>query len=404
MQQDLNKPVFESFDEFVQYVYEGKINEGLEIKDFAELKTALSSAGIDKLGNKAIAAVEEIMKKGLSSDDFNRESNLIAISRTLSVLQKADKTEIIEIKTDEDKLEYVNMLGGNVLDSSGKRVPMQTLFAEVNRKNLSSGTKSPFYDSEKKGFMNLEKTDYVKGSGALSQTILVDSKVKFDFKYNMASDMVKNPVAPSSYLDPIEGQRKGVKTTNSTFALYVPLDIKPQQGAEYNAKDISIYEIPKSTTSYKLAPIVIQDNNTLFDVNKSILKESGKQAIIAALSNVASAKKIVVTGGASQEGPKERNEELCKERAQAVVDFLKEKVFSKADEIVISDKMDIQPKESTEDRKTWRRVTLSIDGEYNVPVQKTETEIVYQADETTKKCDKLIFAQYLINIRGQVIA
>ena len=50
-----NKPVFESFDEFVQFVYEANLNEGAT---FGDIKTLLASLGLDSEGQKALARVE----------------------------------------------------------------------------------------------------------------------------------------------------------------------------------------------------------------------------------------------------------------------------------------------------------------------------------------------------------
>ena len=406
-----NRPVFESFNEFVKFVYEGALNEGVTVKDFAELKTALSSNGLtDKEATSALASIEETLQKGLTKEQFNALS-MPAISNTLNVFQKKDKTEINGVYMAEDMIEYDNSIGGTVVDASGKRVNFLNLFAEVNKKNLLASAKAPAYDDKKKVFVRGEDSgDYLRGSGVLKQYVLVRATDRLDFKLYTAENPVKNPVTTGDRVigggqqvqwDPSEEKRSSVQS--NTFVFYVPVDIKPQKGAPYTEKEIKIIEIPKSTTSYSLAPIVIQDDNTLFDVNKSILKESGKQAILAALGNVASANSITVTGGASQEGPQKRNEELCKERAQAVADFLKETAFKNA-EVKISDKMDIQPKASTEDRKTWRRVTLSIDGEYKVPVSKQTKELVYSAEEDVKKCDKIVIAQYTLEIQGSVIA
>jgi len=124
----------------------------------------------------------------------------------------------------------------------------------------------------------------------------------------------------------------------------------------------------------------------------------------AALSNVASANSITVTGGASQEGNKARNETLCKDRAKAVADYIKSTTSFKAADVKVSDKLDIQSKASTEDRKTWRRVTLNVDGEYLAPVDVETPELVYQATEGVNKADSIFIAQAIIQLNSTVIA
>ena len=122
------------------------------------------------------------------------------------------------------------------------------------------------------------------------------------------------------------------------------------------------------------------------------------------MGNVASANSITVTGGASQEGDRARNEVLCKERAKAVADYIKSTTSFSGTAVTVSDKLDIQPKESTEDRKTWRRVTLNVEGEYLAPVNKSTPELVYQATDGINKTDKIVIAQAIIQLNTAVIA
>jgi outer membrane protein OmpA-like peptidoglycan-associated protein len=151
-----------------------------------------------------------------------------------------------------------------------------------------------------------------------------------------------------------------------------------------------------------LEPIVIQDDNVLFDLNKSVLKEEGKAAILNALSGVATAKSIEVTGGASKEGDRARNEVLCKERAQAVADFLKSGSFKNA-QVTVSDVADIQPADSKDPLEIWRKVTLNIDGESLVIKKETGQEKVLIASNLSKKMDKLTFREVRIEISGSIV-
>jgi outer membrane protein OmpA-like peptidoglycan-associated protein len=395
-----NKPVFESFSEFLKFA----INEGLKVSDFTELKTALAAEGLDAKGRKALGAIEEVINQG----NYSQAIPLGRISSCLSDMTRTDATEISSIDFDLQEFEYKNLLGGSVLDGSGKRIGFAQYLAKLNLKNIG-GFKDPYDDSGKKKFTSGEKNDgdFLSGSGPVNQYLIVDNQAKLDAKVWRYDSPVKNQLlkTPSGFVsEPQPADRKGSSDVSVQYYFYYPVKIVPQGGVEYESREIIQFVRQKTTTAETLKPIVIQDDNTLFDVNKSVLKEEGKAAILAALGNVASANSITVTGGASQEGDKARNEALCKERAQAVADYIKSTTSFKAADVKVSDKLDIQPKASTEDRKTWRRVTLNVEGEYLAPVDKTTPELVYMASEDSNKADKIIIAQAVIQLNSSVIA
>jgi outer membrane protein OmpA-like peptidoglycan-associated protein len=395
-----NKPVFESFSEFLKFA----INEGLKVSDFTELKTALAAEGLDAKGRKALGAIEEVINQGKG----DKQIDLARMNVCLSKMTRTDVTEITGIDFDLQEMEYANLLGGSVLDGAGKRIGFAQYLAKLNLANLFA-VKHPYYDDGKKKFTSGEKNDgdVIQGSGPVNQYIIVDNQAKLDAKVWRYDNPVKNQVlkTPSGFLGaPQPVDRKGSDSISVQYYFYYPVKIIPQGGVEYESREVIQFVRPKTTTAETLKPIVIQDDNTLFDVNKSVLKEEGKAAILAALGNVASANSITVTGGASQEGDKARNEALCRERAQAVADYIKSAPSFKAADVKVSDKLDIQPKASTEDRKTWRRVTLNVEGEYLAPVDKTTPELVYMASEDSNKADKIVIAQAVIQLNSSVIA
>jgi outer membrane protein OmpA-like peptidoglycan-associated protein len=396
-----NRPVFESFSEFLKFA----INEGLKLTDFTELKTTLAAQGLSSEGGKSLAAIEEVIKQG------EGKINLQPISNAINSMTRKDVTEITEINSDLQNMEYKNLLNGSILDAAGKRVPFAQYLAKLNASNLGASGKSPIYDSSKKRFVHSEgdksQGDFLQGSGPINQFIIVSNEAKLDAKRYLANNPVKNPVLPSSagFLSaPQEVGRKGSDVQSNQYYFYYPVKIVPQGGVEYSSREVIQFVRNKTTTAETLKPIVIQDDNTLFDVNKSILKEEGKAAILAALGNVASANSITVTGGASQEGDKARNEALCKERAKAVADYIKSTPSFSGADVKVSDKLDIQPKESTADRKTWRRVTLNVEGEYLAPVDKSTPELVYRATEGENKADLIVIAQVIFQFDTSVIA
>lgn len=407
------KFVFENFDEFLNFM-EDKINEasGGDLTDTTSLQTFLGSFGLDDKGKDALDQINTLAKKSKITENqsFTRD-RLSAIINTCKELTKKDKTTIESIEVLQNEIEYDNLIAGEALDEGKKRVPIVELFTLANKMNLDASYKSPRLDESKTKFIiNDDKADknYLTGSGSLRQHILVNNIGNLDWKKYTEENPVKNPVtgeipAPKLLKDAIKEKQK---KWSGSFFLYYPKEILFGEGQEYDITTITQRVIPVTTVSQELAPIVIQNNDVLFDVDKSILKEEGKKSIIAALSNVAAAKSITVTGGASQEGTLERNKQLCQERAEAVAEFLKTEVFKGAD-VKVSDKQDIQPAKPETDeevRKTWRKVTLDIVGESITPTPKTEDVIKFEPKTKKAKADKLKFIQTIITINGEIIS
>lgn len=407
------KFVFENFDEFLNFM-EDRINEasGGDLTDTTSLQLFLGSFGLDDKGKDALDQINTLAKKSKITENqsFTKEQ-LNAIINTCKRLTIQDKTTIESIEVLQNEIEYDNLIAGEALNEQKKRVPIVDLFTKVNNLNLDASYKSPVLDESKTKFTNIDNDydkGYLTGSGPLRQNILVSNKGNLDFKKYMVDDPVKNSVtgeipAPKLMQD---AKKEKQKKWSGSFFLYYPKEILFGEGQEYAITSITPRVIPVTTVSQKLAPIVIQNNDVLFDVDKSILKEAGKNSIRAALSNVAAAKSITVTGGASQEGTLERNKQLCQERAEAVAEFLKTEVFKGAD-VKVSDKQDIQPAKPETDeevRKTWRKVTLDIVGESITSTPKTEDVIKFEASTDKAKADKLKFIQTIITINGEIIS
>ena len=405
-----NRPVFESFDEFIKFVYEAALNEGLAIKNFDELQRSLGTYGLSSEGKTALAAIEEVTIKGnwraLSNE--SAEAVLQNMAQCIKNMTLKDKTKISSIDFDLQEFKYGNIMYGLIRDGDGERVGFAEYLATLNLKNIQA-TKHSHYDPEKKGFKSYKNEyDWIQGTGPINQYIMVKNDAVLDAKQWRYSDPVKNPVlkTPAKFINgPQESRRKGSEEISTQYYFYYPVKIDPQGGETYTSREVLQYERPKAKTPVKLKPIVIQDDNTLFEKNKSVLKEEGKAAILAALGNVASVNSITVTGGASQEGDKARNEELCKERAQAVAKYIKSTTSFKAANVEVSPKSDIQPEGGKlKDRESWRRVTLDVEGEYLAPVDKTTPELIYMASDKLKKADLMIIAQAVIQLNCKVIA
>lgn len=396
------KFVFESFQEFLDFAE--TLNESVKFSSIKELQTYLSSNGMDKEGLDALSNAEELGKK--STETFGDSDGLAYLNTTLSRLNKPDVTELYDISVDVDTVDYSNMIAGSVLTNTrlglvktdDNRTGLADLLTAVNARNLRS--KSVAMDSDKKKFEAADKSKVIKDTGAEDNWCLVANKGSLDFVQYKENKPVNNWAAKplDQYIKPIEGKKSD--EWSGSFILYYPVKIQPNKGAPYTATDIVQIERPVANIVKTLKPIVIQNDDVLFDVDKSVLKEEGKAAILSALSNVAAAKTIKVTGGASIEGTRERNETLCKERAQAVADFLKAGAFKNA-EVTVSDKADIQ--ESGEIDPARRRVILDITGDQLVSSTETGTETVFKAKDTSGKADLVTIKQVTINMRSRFV-
>ena len=101
-----NKPVFESFDEFLKFVYEAALNEGtLQLNSFKELKTTLADYGLDEKGRKALGAIEEVTIKGSPYTSMSMKY----ISLCIGELAKPDQTTC-SVDCDIQEFEYKNLL------------------------------------------------------------------------------------------------------------------------------------------------------------------------------------------------------------------------------------------------------------------------------------------------------
>lgn len=412
------KFVFESFQEFVNFaekaIYEA---EGSNLDNIEQLQIFLGLNGLDDTGRKSLSLVDELARKSNVEDfdvmnGFNKAS-LSGIISTIKKMTKKDTTEITSIAVESADVEYDNLSAGEILNEKGKRVLLTDFLTTVNQKNLRTLLKSPNLNAEKKRFTQDPDGDvdkeFQKGSGPLRQYVCVSNKGKLDFKIytgdNPVNKWVAEPTlpgakAPTKYKEALRNEEAGKIST--AFFVYYPTKIESGAGQPYSATEITQFTRPVSKKSVRLAPIILENNEVLFEVSKSVLREEGKAMILNALGNIAAAKTILITGGASKEGDRKFNEQLCKARAQSVADFLKSTSFKNAD-IKVADVADIQPADSKDPLEKWRRVKFEIEGETLVPQETKEEEIVYQLKDTPGNVDKVTIKQVAIVMSSKFI-
>ena len=404
-----NRPVFESFGQFVQFVYDESINESTKIESLSDLQTMLGSMGMDNAGKEALTEVESLATQaGLS---FTVQ-DLSSLSGILSRLNIPDVTKVDSVDVTVETFDYDNLRGGAVRTQDGKKIGLAQFLSTANKKNLKPAdvSKYPEVNKNKKRFDLNEEGDFVAGAGLIGNYLPVQSKGTLDLKKYTFANPVKNPIIglPTNSTTPNKKEwksdEKNQKSLNVIYALYYPISID-NNGQPYTSKEVETYVRPKAVTTEKLKPIVVQEDLPLFKVNTAELTEDGKLAIMQALSNVTTAKSISIRGGASQEGTPERNKELCKLRAEAVAEFLNPTFPGAA--ITADAEGDIQPLKPEADektRKTFRKITMNVDGTTLVKQTGKEDETVTMINTVKKTAQKVKVGVAYININSQIIA
>jgi len=263
-----------------------------------------------------------------------------------------------------------------------------------------------------KDLNDIDSTALIDNSGILKQLIMTASGTEIVFE---RSTVKTGPIAGVIDIPAADYQtcltagknaaRKDAKfQPEATFdlVLYILKEINPNAGTPMPYEQLKIEKVPVETGG-EVVPLNIQDNGVLFAKGSSELKEDGKKYIANAIANkFSSVEKIEVIGGASQEG--NANEKLSLDRAESVAKYLsgtdgsKEPLSYKA---TASTKTQIQPKDSTDDRTTWRKVTLNITGKSRAVITKETVDKPYYA-ESTYKLDQAVIVQatYTITVDG----
>ena len=390
-----------SFEEFILESYK-MISEGAS---FSDAKQKLSEY-LDEQGNKALANLEKICKMNSVAADKITEETGSLLTALADKFSKGDKISIEKIQLDVQPIVYKNMIQGKVYlgDVKGefirtyantdnkKQIKINDLVGSINLSNISS-KRSGMVLSDGKW---LEKDGVVLNSGISGQLLVTDSSSEFEFVKSKPESPVKAKApVPEELAKTVEGSKK-LKEVNYSLVLYTIQKIELGEGNPIEASEIieQTIEVGSGDTEQNLD---ILDNGTLFDLNKSILKDDGKKNIRLALGGFSSIASIEVIGGASKEGPAENNKKLCANRAKAVADFLKKEVTPDV-EVNVSKEANIQTEESTDDLKTWRKVTLKVKGT-TITQGEPKKVVTYKAVDKEMKADKVTLAQIVMGFK-----
>ena len=420
-----------SFNEFVNEAYK-IINEA---QTFEDAKQKLAKL-LDSTGDKALGSLESLLKSNSTPigkdgkmlafvgeqfnrlitkyDGKNRKITEITVSADQIGNLSNNKIDVIQGKVFVSKMTSRSGMDGDTAELKDGKVNLGDLLSTINSRNVyAKAGSSPFvYDkkSEKykmKAEQEGERKGIFSGSGTDNQFILTDlGTAGFEFNQQKGKKSASFVVTPTNTVttDPFTFEkRKSIKKGEMdhlycTLVMYLVKQIIPNGGnatsIEKVDKVIKIVQGGDETAS-----IDIQDNGTLFAKSKSVLKEEGKSNISNAILNqFTSVTSIEVIGGASKEGDAAFNKKLCQDRAKSVEVYLKTITTAS---ITVSAEANIQPLESTDDLKTWRKVTLKVTGT-RVSQSSPKEEISYVARAKQFKPDAALLAQVCFEFKIEV--
>lgn len=259
------------------------------------------------------------------------------------------------------------------------KTSLEALITAINLYNTEARKDQKYWTQKKEGAeLKWNKKDgKVANSVEDNQIFITNADSKVEWKKNTFA----NEITPLTG-DINAGSNGSDDLLKVNLVLYGIKSVAEGAGGKISVNEIVPVTIKKGGGTTEKS-VDIQDNGTLFAKAKSELLENGKRNIFNAIqTNFTSVSSVEVTGGASKEGDESFNKKLCLDRANSVAEFLKELIPGAT--ITASKETNIQPLESTEDLKTWRKVTLKITGTLSAvePVQEV-IQYVAQNKEIT---------------------
>jgi outer membrane protein OmpA-like peptidoglycan-associated protein len=274
------------------------------------------------------------------------------------------------------------------------KVQLEGILTGINLYNTEARKDKKYWTQKKEGAdlqwnYPTKKSAYVPNSSSDNQIYISNGDSKLEWKKNTFTTEI-TPLA--GYPD--QGSSASDSGLKVNLTLYGVREVQKGKGGNVSISEIVPITIKKGGGTTEKA-VDIQDNGTLFVKAKSELLENGKRNIFNAIqTNFTSVTSVEVVGGASKEGDEAFNKKLCLDRAGSVVEFLKTLIPGAS--ITASKETNIQPLESTEDLKTWRKVTLNVTGTLS-SVEPASDVIQYVAQNKTIKADQYILYQITLS-------
>ena len=331
----------------------------------------------DALGNMLNVSLEND-KMELNTADTLICVNEVAINNVVAGQVFCDKVPATSVKTVEvtdNKVSLEGIITGINLYNAEARKDQKYWKAGEKRKD-----KWLMWNSDPKSWPNNCASD--------NQIYITNGDSKLEWKKNS----FLNDITPLvGEIDQYGGDEEKLKVN---LTLYGFKNVVKGKGGNVSISEIVPVIIKKGGGTTEKS-VDIQDNGTLFVKAKSELLENGKRNIFNAIqTNFTSVTSVEVIGGASKEGDEAFNQKLCLDRAGSVVEFLKTLIPGAS--ITASKETNIQPLESTDDLKTWRKVTLNVTGTLS-SVEPASDVIQYVAQNKTISADQYRLYQITIS-------
>jgi outer membrane protein OmpA-like peptidoglycan-associated protein len=381
------------------------INEGYSFSQAKEIlsqyikKSTKASDGemsaIRTITPEQIALIEK-MAGSVSEDAVKALGDALGNMLNVSLENKKMELDVENTEIAINKLSVTNVVAGQVfcdeipstsvktVTIADNKVALEGLLTAINLYNAEARKDQKYWTQKKEGAELKWNVDKKAGeplnSYSDNQVFItnVDSKVEwkkssFSGEVTTVTGDVDSGSSPSS---------TGLKVN---LVLYGIRSVETGKGGSVSVSEIVPVTIKKGGGTTEKS-VDIQDNGTLFQKAKFELLEDGKRNIFNAIqSNFTSVTAVEVVGGASKEGDEAFNKKLCLDRANSVAEFLKTLIPGAS--ITASKETNIQPAESTDDLKTWRKVTLKITGTLSA-VEPASEVINYVAQSKKISADK----------------
>jgi len=413
-----NRPVFESFDEFIKFVYEAKVYEAETgyIGSLVDILTGgmklegSSKNEVDKLISDSLNKyyTDNVVKgkemagfiKTDVEDAFNTLNNDKISTKRGGVTATTLPTTFKYLEAGTVKTEgHATWDNPSSAGLDMERLPLAELLARVNKHNLLAFSMNAMATENKSGKDNVNAGSEADVKGFKKRSDANDSLrfIQID-NASLKGDTVQfkeYTMVPSTALANAEYAWQ--------FPIYAAVNIIPGGG---NVVDSSIYDevIQPAGSSVEVTEKEYNSSGiNFFEENGVAISESGKKAINAILSQYNSINKITVNGGASSK-PTTReggNEKLAKDRQAAGIAILNELKKSGVAQLksasVTPGTAKVQDAAPAESDPKNQQVSFIVSGKIkSTEVVEKGPEVIEQIEKM--KADSCKFRQYTFNV------
>ena len=449
-----NKPVFESFNEFIKFIYEAEGDDAMDFRTFlssnssfldADAKKGFEAARISAtkaiLSNLTPDTLKEVLgdilggldswiKSGIAGNDEYEDSSQMS-EKTTSEVKTVIYPALINGKvslTSDYGVPFTDFSGK--LDDSltaGEFADINDLLTQININNIyrleytkwatadgnewvDGGEWPNAIGKNNKEWYTYAKSDYIVKSGAMNQHIISSIASGIDVNSNgraypgydakiIPQLAFKNKTANKAI------KKEDVKAY-TTLVLYGIGNIVQGAGdtipSTFIKKDFTTETVIGKVKAYQ---VPIDGGDAMFAQGSATINTKNKIAIdkilTAALAPLAGKpESIVITGGASYEpdGQGPINKKLVVDRANAVKTYLEALYPALKGVITVNDKdfSKIQATDTPADYEKFRKVYLDIKGVLQGETYTVDKEIEYLVDGEIK-CDSVEIIQYAIS-------